>query len=169
VDRCDECGFVYGALPVPDIPRSLRAVSARYETRLKEPADALRAHPVPGTWSALEYACHIRDVMQVQRQRLALALVEETPKFTPMRREERVVELRYNEQDPATVATQIREAAAALAEAFAALDDAQWSRTVIYTWPQEFERTLTWVGRHTVHEGEHHALDIDRMLAAARS
>ena len=38
---------------------------------------------------------------------------------------------------------------------------------MIYNFPERAERPLTWVVRHTVHEGEHHLLDIGRVLRAA--
>ncbi|WP_406044517.1 hypothetical protein OG799_08560 [Micromonospora sp. NBC_00898] len=38
-------------------------------------------------WSPLEYTCHVRDVLRVQGERLALALVTEEPEFTPMGRD----------------------------------------------------------------------------------
>ena len=53
-----------------------------------------------------------------------------------------------------------------LADAFAALSPADWERTFVYH--EEGERTLLWVAQHTVHEGEHHLLDIGRVLRAAR-
>jgi hypothetical protein len=33
-------------------------------------------------------------------------------------------------------------------------------------WPEATERDLGWVGRHAVHEGEHHLMDVCRVLAA---
>ncbi len=65
-DRCDECGFDYEALAVADAVDELRRLGRRYRAPLTrfladEDGDALvRAHPLPGTWSALEYACHVR-------------------------------------------------------------------------------------------------------------
>jgi len=35
-----------------------------------------------------------------------------------------------------------------------------------YPWPAPAERDVAWVGRHTVHEGEHHLMDVRRVLAA---
>jgi S-DNA-T family DNA segregation ATPase FtsK/SpoIIIE len=35
-------------------------------------------------------------------------------------------------------------------------------RTGIYHWPAVESRTLLWLGRHTVHEVEHHLLDLTR-------
>jgi len=53
----------------------------------------------------LEYACHVRDVLRFQRERVALAQAEDRPRFASMRRDERAVAERYNDQDPAVVAS----------------------------------------------------------------
>lgn len=62
------------------------------------------------TWSALEYTCHVRDVLAVQRERLVSALTEQRPLFAPMRRDERAVEQRYNEQDIDAVLGELEQA-----------------------------------------------------------
>src|SRR5260370_1338741 len=67
--------------------------------------------PVPASWSALEYGCHVRDVLRFQRDRVALAQAEDTPEFVSMRRDDRVLEERYNEQYPTVVAAEIVTAA----------------------------------------------------------
>jgi DNA segregation ATPase FtsK/SpoIIIE, S-DNA-T family len=165
VEHCDECGFVYENIARDDIASSLRALAARYGAVLAERADGvLRAHPLPNVWSALEYACHMRDVYRVQRERVLLALADEQPAFASMRRDERVAEERYNEQQPAQVAREIRDAAEALAATLESLDDGGWTRTGIYNYPERRVRTVEWIGRHTVHEGEHHLQDIERLV-----
>jgi DinB superfamily len=164
VERCDECGFVYDKVARDTISGALRAIGPRYGAVLGALDDAVvRAHPFRDTWSALEYACHVRDVLRVQRERVMLALAEDRPSFASMRREERVIEERYNEQEPAQVAREITEAAEDLAAMLDALDDRGWERTGIYNWPTTRVRTVEWIGRHTIHEGEHHLLDIDRL------
>ncbi len=148
-----------------DVVRTLLAFATRYDTVLNEhDVGPLRAHPLPEVWSALEYACHIRDVYRVQRERVLLALAEHQPAFAPMRRDERVIEERYNEQQPAQVAGEIRDAAESLAATLASLDDDGWNRTGIYNYPERRVRTVEWIGRHTLHEGEHHLQDIDRLV-----
>jgi DinB superfamily len=165
VERCEECGFDYDGIARHDVPSALRSLGARYEDVLGEIDDpVLRGHPLPDTWSALEYACHVRDVFRVQRERVQLALVEEEPAFAPMRREERVLEERYNEQQPAQVGREIKDAAESMARALEALDDDGWNRTGIYNWPERRVRTLDWLGRHGIHEGVHHLQDIDRLV-----
>jgi hypothetical protein len=169
VNECNECGFFYDAVPVDAIPAAIRNLAVRYRERLTGPdvtVEQLRVHPAAGIWSPLEYACHVRDVFEVQRDRIHLALDVDEPEIVPMGREERVLDLRYNEQDPAEVAGAIDRNADALALTVAALTPEQWMRTVIYQWPTREVRTLAWVARNIVHEGEHHLRDMDRSTAS---
>jgi S-DNA-T family DNA segregation ATPase FtsK/SpoIIIE len=93
MDHCDQCGYVYAELPRASIPPALRSAAADLAARLAStPPDDLRAYPIGGTWSALEYACHVRDVLRVQLQRIDLALADDEPEFAAMRRDERVTE-----------------------------------------------------------------------------
>jgi hypothetical protein len=57
--------------------------------------------------------------------------------------------------------------ATALAATLESLDDDAWSRTGIYNHPERRIRTVELLGRQTVHEGEHHLWDIDRVVALA--
>lgn len=166
---CAQCGFVYAHVPADHVPRELADSAGRYRrTLLDVNPDDLRAHPLPGTWSALEYACHVRDVLDVQRHRVRLALETEGPVFEPMGRDERVEDDDYNSQDPAEVAAALVAAARALGDDLAALDWAGWQRTAVYPWPEEAERTLEWLARHSLHEMEHHMDDVESVLAASR-
>jgi hypothetical protein len=168
VDRCAECGFDYDALAVSDIPATLRSFAEPYATHLLDTdVHRLRAHPVDGVWSALEYACHVRDVLRVQRDRIDLILAEDCPTLTPMGRDDRVTRDHYNDQDPRTVADDLGAAANELATAFDALSPDEWQRTAIYNYPTTQERSLVWIARNAAHEGRHHLMDIDRVIAAA--
>lgn len=157
-----ECGFVYADLAEADVPARLRAFRVLYAVALDETAD-LRRRPAPEVWSPLEYTCHLRDVFRAQRGRLALALRVDQPAFVSMGRDELVVTGRYNEQDPTVVLGELGEQADALAREFGALGPAELARTGVYPYPEPTVRTVLWVGRHAVHEGEHHLLDIRRM------
>ena len=85
-----------------------------------------------------------------------------------MRRDERVSEMRYNEQPPTDVADDLAANSTALASFVENVSGADLARTMRYNYPELAERTLEWVVKHTVHEGEHHLLDIGRVLRAAR-
>jgi S-DNA-T family DNA segregation ATPase FtsK/SpoIIIE len=162
---CDECGFVYASILVADIPNALVAFGPIYRARLGADVGRLRARPSPEIWSALEYSCHVRDVLEVQRSRLLLALAEDRPTFIPMGRDERVVRDHYNDQDPLIVADELEAAATAIGAEFGGLDAEQWERIGIYNWPTTTERSMVWLGRHTIHEGQHHLRDIDASLS----
>jgi S-DNA-T family DNA segregation ATPase FtsK/SpoIIIE len=60
------------------------------------------------------------------------------------------------------VLADLAAAADALADAVDPLGEAELARVGVYPWPQPQERSLLWLGRHSVHEGEHHLLDIVR-------
>lgn len=162
---CQECGYDYDALERTELAAAIRASVPEYEERLAGDASSLRAHTVPGVWSPLEYACHLRDVFAVQLGRIRLALEEDEPTFVSMRREERVTEEGYKDQDPDVVGRQLATAAEALAAELDGLDEPAWRRTGIYNYPAGQVRTVEWIGRHTLHEAGHHLFDIDRLLA----
>lgn len=173
-EPCAECGLDAGAVDRAALAGELVALGRRYRapfTRFLEGEDGdalVRARPEPEVWSALEYACHVRDVLAVQRERILLAQAEDTPTFVPMGRDQRVVDDRYNEQDPGAVVDALAGLAEALAATLTTLDEAGWERTGIYNYPSTAERTMGWVARQTLHEGRHHLLDIGRSLRAAR-
>jgi S-DNA-T family DNA segregation ATPase FtsK/SpoIIIE len=175
MDRCDPCRFIYADIDATVLPTRLTAFGPQYLAVLLPPDrpaawdGILRTRPAEGVWSALEYACHVRDVFLVQRDRLYIALVEDKPVFAPMYRDQRVTLARYNAQDPEEVATQLVTAASLMAQAFNALDAAQLQRLCIYNFPAPAERPVLWIGQHTVHEGEHHLRDIQEGLVRARA
>ncbi len=159
-DACPTCGFTYRiarAAALEWIPSDTKEFVAVF--RRLDDATA-RRRPDPGTWSPLEYACHVRDVLRVQLERVQLVAVADEPTFIPMRRDERVVEDRYNEQDPATVASEIEDAGNAFYEYLESLDDSGWLRQGVYNYPEPQLRTVEWITIHTVHELLHHRVDI---------
>jgi len=165
-DRCAECGYVYD-VAASALSSRLVAVVPRYTAALDGHADALvRTRPDPTTWSALEYTCHIRDVLLVQRDRLYVALVADDATWPPMYRDARPTLARYNQQDPAVVLNQLAVAGELVADAFSALDAAQLARTFTYNYPAPAIHDVLWLGRHTLHVAEHHLAGVHRVLAA---
>lgn len=110
-------------------------------------SDDLGARRLPEEWSPPEDACHVRDALLVQRDRLCVALVEDEPSFKPMHREERVAFDRYRAQSPTAVAGQIVMGADLLAHAFDGLSEVQWARPHIYDFPGPARRE--WSGWRT--------------------
>jgi S-DNA-T family DNA segregation ATPase FtsK/SpoIIIE len=165
MDRCLECAFDGEALPAIDVADALRALEPRFLDVLAgvDHATAMR-RPAPAVWSALEYCCHVRDVLLIQRDRAVLALVEERPSFSRMYREERVTICDYSAHGPLEVLGQLSVAFELCATVFAGIEASAFARPFIYAWPEPAERDLAWLGRHTVHEATHHQHDVVAVL-----
>jgi hypothetical protein len=129
----------------------------------------LTRRPAPDTWSPLEYACHVRDVLLVQRERVLLARREDRPSLVPMGRDVRVEHDGYNEQSPVDVARQLRDAAALFAGVLERLDDSAWKRQVNYNFPAPAVRDLRWLAVHTEHEVRHHLADVRAQIDEERT
>ena len=157
---CEECGFEYALDDAERVGPAIVEGVAEIAGVVRGGGSALRARPEPDVWSPLEYAAHLRDVLLVQRERVLRARREDRPTFAPMGRDERVEHDGYAEQDPEDVARQLTDAAAMLANDLHRLSPSDWDRTVMYSYPRPWERSLRWVAVHTLHEVRHHTVDI---------
>lgn len=151
------------------LPTALRSGAGAVRDGLEraEAGGRAGARPGPEVWSPLEYACHVRDVLLVQRDRVILALVEDVPDFAPMYREQRVALAGYGGEDAGEVGGELAVAANLTAKVFAGLSPEQLARRCIYNYPERAERDVAWLGRQTVHETVHHTKDIRRALDGA--
>jgi DinB family protein len=130
-----------------------------------DPAVEPRARRRPETWSPLEYACHLRDMLLVQRERVLTARRVHRPVAAPMGRDERVDHDGYAEQDPVDVQRQLADAALMFGTVLDRLPDTDWTTVLVYPYPAPpTERTVAWVALHSLHEIRHHLLDIRRQL-----
>lgn len=155
--KCDQCGYDYSALPRHSLPSALIAEVDELLTELAA-VESMTTRPAPDVWSAHEYACHVRDVLEWQDKRVKLAQVEDVPALQPMGREERVAG--YADVDPAAVPAAIRAHADALSTTLRDLDDSGWDRRALYNYPTKTERSVEWIAAHTIHEIVHHGQDI---------
>jgi len=164
LDSCSECGFEYDLRQSTLAGASIVEGSLRIGALLRDSGADVKLRRLPGQWSPLEYGCHVRDVLLVQRERILLARRERCPSLTPMGRDERAEHDGYSEQVPTVVARQLEDSARLLANVLARLGDGDWERTLIYNYPEPTERSLHWVAMHTLHEVRHHRLDMVRQL-----
>ena len=168
---CAECGFDFDACDPSTTPEIIGKLGSRYRIPLSrgltgEDLDALlRTRLETGGWSALEYACHVRDVFRLSVHRIQRVVAEDQPSFEVADREKVAIESDYNGQDPVTVADDLATAADSLATQLAALSGDQWLRIGRR---DDFEMTIEWMTRNVVHEGSHHLLDVARALRSAR-
>jgi hypothetical protein len=163
-DHCTECGFSYDLSEAAIAGEGIRATVAEVAAVLGGDDIDLRSRSGEGVWSALEYGCHLRDVLLVQRERVLAARREDRPDCAAMGREERVEHDGYADQDPDDVARQLVDAAKLFGNVLARLADNDWDRTVVYNYPETRERSLRWVAIHALHEAQHHLLDIRRQV-----
>jgi hypothetical protein len=164
VNRCEECGFVYVSVARDEIADRLRSFGPKFDELLSGSSAALHERPEPEVWSAVEYGCHVRDVLLAQRERLYLALAEDTPDFASIYPDKRVEFARYNSESASQLVEELNVMTRLIADAFSALQADQWSRSCIYHYPTTAKRNLTWLGQHTIHEAEHHLIDIGKGL-----
>lgn len=162
---CAACGYVYEDVPAAEIAGRLRAVSGEAgQVLIGADAARSRVRPEADVWSALEYGCHLRDVLLVQRDRVVLAVVEDEPAFARMHREERVGLCGYDAEPAEAVAAELAMAGRLCALAFERLEGGDWGRRFVYNWPEAAVHDVTWLGRHALHEAVHHLLDMRQVL-----
>jgi hypothetical protein len=164
VYTCDECGYEYDLAAAEAIGPQIVGGVGDIVATMRAAGPALHVRRQPAVWSPLEYGCHLRDVLLVQRERLLAARRTDRPTFDPMGRDERVEHDGYTDQNPTDVVRQLTDAAAMFANDLARLSPAEWDRRVVYRYPTTAERPLRWVAVHTLHEVRHHRLDIERQL-----
>ncbi len=151
---CPACGFVAeeadpsaaGGQVLAMVPR-WRAVLARQDARER---------PDPSTWSALEYGCHVRDVLRVFGERSRLIREQDDPLFVNWDQDVTAIEDGYDRQDPATVAEEIAAAAAGYA--------AELDRTTDWTRPGRRSNgsvfTAASLTTYGLHDLVHHLVDV---------
>lgn len=159
-DHCAECAFTYNLTEAETAADAIREGVGEVVAILGSRDIELRLRSRPGVWSALEYGCHLRDVLLVQRERVLAARRVDQPHCAPMGREERVEHDGYAEQEPDDVARQLEDAAKLFGNVLARLAAEDWDRAVVYNYPESQERSLRWLAVHTAHEVQHHLLDI---------
>jgi len=153
---CPECGFDARQVEPADVAGLTITLTAPWAAVLSRADVAER--PAPGTWSALEYGCHVRDVCTVFEERVRLMLAQDDPSFANWDQDETAVEQRYAEQAPAEVAAQLQVAATQAADAFAGVAPEQWSRTGVRSNGSRF--TVLTLGQYFLHDLAHHLVDV---------
>ncbi len=170
-ERCAECAFDPNPFGSEELPGAVAALGKRYRAPLTrflagEDDGIVRSHPFEGTWSALAYACHVRDVLAVFDERIRRMLAEDDPVLGWWDHEAAVEAEGYDAQHPSEVAEALDANATALSATLAGVPDDAWLRTGTRREGEVF--TVLGAGRFALHEGHHHLLDVGRVLRAAR-
>jgi hypothetical protein len=159
-DKCPQCGFVYDLTQAAAAGEAINERVSAAVAILGDREVDVRSRRQSAVWSPLEYGCHLRDMLLVQRERVLAALRVDRPDCTAMGRDERVVHDGYADQEPADVARQLGDAALMFGNVLGRLSAHDWNRAVVYHFPETSVRSLRWVAVHTMHEAQHHLGDI---------
>lgn len=84
LERCDICGFLYDPDTATEVRQQIVAKAAEIAGSVAAEDSAVTRRPNPDTWSILEYGCHVRDVLLVQRERVLFALRVDEPHVVPL-------------------------------------------------------------------------------------
>jgi hypothetical protein len=154
--ECPDCGFDARTVQGADVADLLRAEAAVWPVVLDRESVAER--PDENTWSALEYAAHVRDVVRLGEFRTGLMLTEDNPEFANWDQDEAAVADRYNEQDPRLVAAELVAVAESLAARLDTVTGDEWQRAGRRSDGAQF--TVDSFARYTLHDVVHHGWDV---------
>lgn len=153
-DGCPQCGFT--PPPPAQTGARLRATIPAWQRALATSTASDR--PDPMTWSPVEYACHVRDVNELFRQRLELMLTEDNPTFANWDQDQAAIDSDYFHQQPREVLAQLIAETTATADAFDAVTGDQWQRPGVRSNGSEF--TVATFAVYLLHDVEHHVWDV---------
>ncbi|MFX0579264.1 DinB family protein [Nocardia nepalensis] len=175
---CPECGFDPESITYAAVPGLAREYAGRLSATLERPDAAAR--PDDATWSALEYAAHVRDVCRIFTYRAAVAARTEAvdpripgfdakgldatetadgiPVFSNWDQDVTAIADRYDRQDPSRVAAELTVAADAVARAFESVPAADLGNQVRRSDGSIF--TVESLARYFVHDVIHHVHDV---------
>ena len=126
--------------------------------------DAVRERPDPTTWSALEYAVHVRDTLGVFSDRIARMLVEIDPELGWWDHEAAIEDGMANELDVGSVSDDLVRRATDLRTVLGRVQGETWQRTGTRRGSERF--TIESTVRFAIHEVVHHRADAKRSLEA---
>ncbi len=164
---CAACGFRASSVVPDNAADTVRKIGGRFRSALtrRGVGDAdLRTRPGATTWSALEYAAHVRDVIAVWGWSLHRTLTDDEPELPgpdPDLPDRAAAEGSYNAQRPSTVIEDLSANAERMARKLASIEGEAWSRSATFG---DVHVTPIDIARKVAHESEHHLLDIGRCL-----
>jgi hypothetical protein len=170
--KCPECGLDYDEITDRDAVLQVRTFPYRYKKLLTaiEPGEdmevILRERPAPDVWSAIEYAAHVAQTLDLMAPTIRQIVNEDKPHLYEFDPDKQAEEQSYNDWAFTDVLGELESACADLSSAIEYVDPVDWSRTGTFSYG---EREAIDVARNAVHEGNHPLLDVARRLAALRN
>ncbi|MEO8283801.1 MAG: DinB family protein [Pseudarthrobacter sp.] len=154
---CPECSFDASTVTPATVGGSVANMLPRWRAVLRRPEVTER--PDEGTWSALEYACHVRDVFALFDQRLNLMLDSEDARFDNWDQDRTAIEKDYAGADPAVVSAELTAEGEQIAASFAGVREEDWGRTGLRGTGSKF--TVLTLSQYFLHDVVHHLHDVD--------
>jgi hypothetical protein len=154
---CPECSFDASTTTPSTVPGTIESLLPRWRAVLRRPDVAER--PDDHTWSALEYACHVRDVFSLFDQRLNLMLDSDDARFDNWDQDQTAVDKEYANADPAVVSAELTAEGKQAAASFAAVRESEWGRKGLRSNGSEF--TVMTLSQYFLHDVVHHLHDVD--------
>jgi hypothetical protein len=148
----------------------LELIAAWREFLVEADEEYLRHIPEPGVFSPIQYGAHVNGMLRVAGDRVKLGREQENPVvpiFNPPQEEWAA----YNELEVEVLIADLEANARRLTDMLDALDDSEWSRTVINDRGPYgvYSFTLAGIARNAAHESHHHLLDAKGTLHADSS
>jgi uncharacterized damage-inducible protein DinB len=127
-------------------------------------AEALRARPVPGKWSALEVVCHIVDCDQFMADRMKRTIATDKPLLVGIESADYPGPLHYHERDSALDLNLLELTREQMAADLDRLPEHAWERTAVHS--ENGLVTLVDLLDHAVDHLESHTATIAEKRAA---
>ena len=157
---CAGCGLTASAGATGVIGGRIIEAAHRWQSLLDGDEATLRRRPDPSTWSALEYAVHVRDVLRVFDERIARMLVENDPDLGWWDHETAIEHANVNDIAISSVSEDLMRNAAELRGTLQKVAGAAWLRTG--TRRSGERMTIETAARFALHEVIHHRVDAEQ-------
>jgi hypothetical protein len=156
---CPECAVDVRTIAAADLAAQLyESIDAWTELLTGPDANPqwLMARPAPTTWSAVEYACHVADVMDLFQHRIFLMITEDNPTFDSW--DPDTAALSYATRSPQQAVSLLQGASNRLGDVFDSLAPSLWDRTGARS--DGAGLTVLSLSRYFMHDNLHHLNDV---------
>jgi hypothetical protein len=145
-----------------DVLSRLEAAPSRLATALRAfSTEARMRQPAPDKWSAIEIACHLRDVDRLYAERVTKAAFSDRPSFWMMDNALVSSQLAYREADAAAVLKEHRRRRQDLLSLLRALPHDTWQRTGLH--PTRGELTIEKLASVIADHDDRHLAQIEAL------
>jgi hypothetical protein len=133
------------------------------EARSRDGPDLIRVRPSPEVWCALEYTAHMRDVIDFYMDRIERILREDRPALPAADFASIAEASRYRDEDVNAVLDALDHRSTAASVWLGRLEARDWARVGLGS--EGGERTALVLARRLAHDGHHHLMDLEKILA----